>query len=90
MVILLNQVKEQQEAAEQFFTSLQYLLPCERCKQHFAENLKTLPIDTSSKEALTKWIVEFHNIVNESLGKPKLNYEDVAKQYAECENCSLE
>jgi len=84
--------EEEKTAAFNFFESLRYLLPCETCKEHYSENFETLPVDVESRETLSRWVVEFHNIVNVSLGKPSIEYGDVAIKYPkeECANCTLD
>ena len=43
-----------------------------------------------SRDSLSRWLVDFHNKVNERLGKPIMKYEEVAKEYVEAnEYCSL-
>ena len=54
-----------------FFTSLGPVLPCKMCTGHYAEHLKTHPIDAglASRAALFEWTVTVHNAVNKSLGR---------------------
>ena len=68
---------------EQYFQSLSYILPCPTCRQHFQNLLQTFPIRNhlQSKDALTKWLVEVHNRVNDRLKKPRLSYEFVKNQH---------
>lgn len=84
--------KDEQQAAGDFFGSLVHMLPCEKCKQHFAQNIKNLPVNVKSRDTLSRWVVDFHNIVNESLGKPLVPYEQVAARYPKekCKSCSLD
>ena len=55
----------------QFYTNLQYVLPCAKCRQHYHDNLARMPIDRhlDSKAALFAWTISVHNIVNDALGK---------------------
>ena len=41
-----------------FFTNLKYILPCEKCKIHYAELLKQYPLEKSlcCKSCLIKWV----------------------------------
>ena len=68
---------------ETFFTSLQYVIPCSLCRQHYKEHLEKNPIrpHLENKIALSKWLVEIHNQVNIMLGKPTMKFEDVIKLY---------
>jgi hypothetical protein len=53
------------------------ILPCASCGEHFAQVLAENPIpDTDDPELLFKWSVDVHNIVNATLDKPSLTYEE--------------
>ena len=64
----------EKRAAKEFYESLQFLLPCPVCREHYAQHIAEKPISPflDSRDALFKWTVELHNKVNEKLGKPKL------------------
>jgi hypothetical protein len=67
-----------------YFTSLSEVLPCESCKQHYKRHLTELPLTPkvlSSRENLTKWLVNIHNEVNKLTGKPIVPYKDVVDMY---------
>jgi hypothetical protein len=68
---------------ETFFTSLQYVIPCSICREHYKKNLEKNPIQDhlSDKVSLSKWLVEIHNQVNIMLGKPTMSFEEVVKIY---------
>ena len=68
-----NPTPEEQQACLEFFSNLHFCLPCQKCGIHFVDNLDKCPIRYSSKTELKKWLSEFHDIVNEMLGKPKYN-----------------
>ena len=63
------------------FESLKDTLPCPTCREHYKENITLYPIDLSSREALVKWLIKIHNLVNEKNGKRKLSYEEVIDYY---------
>lgn len=68
----------------QFFHSLKTVLPCDTCRQHYSKGIETtLPIDKAlqNRDSLTRWLVNFHNIVNERLGKPIVPYDNVKEKY---------
>ena len=73
---------------ETFFTSLQYVIPCSLCRQHYKEHLEKNPIrpHLENKIVLSKWLVEIHNQVNIMLGKPIMKFEDVIKLYTKNNN----
>lgn len=85
-----NPTPEEKQAALNFFDSLMLLLPCEKCRKHYIENRKVLKINVSSKDKLSRWLVDFHNEVNKMLGKTEWKYEDVSKKYQEeCQECKI-
>jgi hypothetical protein len=62
-----------------FFMNVGNVLPCETCRNNYYKHLKELPLDDavmSSKEALVKWVIDLHNIVNRDLGKKIIPYPD--------------
>jgi len=52
-------------------SSLSLLYPCVPCAEDFQEKVKENPPDVSGREALSRWLCERHNEVNEKLGKEK-------------------
>lgn len=74
------------EKMKAFFHSLDGVLPCDKCKIHFQEHLKKFPLTYNvlcSRKSLVKWLIDFHNVVNVMVGKPKRSYDDVIKYYKE-------
>lgn len=63
--------------ARAFFLSLQTLLPCPACAVHYAETLRSHPLEGAlqSREELARWANHVHNEVNRRLGKPIVAYE---------------
>ena len=49
-----------------FFHSLQNVLPCQKCQEHYKNYLKKNPIDEhlQSQQKLSKYIIELHNYIN--------------------------
>lgn len=72
---------EEQNAAYNFFTSFQFLLPCSVCKKHCQDKLKTMPPDCRNRDTLSRWSVDFHNEVNLCLNKPIKSYSEVKDMY---------
>lgn len=62
-----------------FLESLRTLLPCEDCRLHFSQYLEEH--NPQKAENLAVWTFDFHNAVNERLGKPQFSFEDVSKLY---------
>ena len=68
-----------------FFMKLQYILPCEMCKQHYQEHLYTMPLapNLESRKTLILWLIRFHNKVNQSLGEPQKKAKDIILEYSQ-------
>ena len=66
-----------------FFIGLQNVIPCPKCREHYKNHLSNYPISTAldSKEHLVIWLFNMHNIVNESLGKKKMEFSDFQEKY---------
>ena len=66
-----------------FFVSLQNVLPCKICREHYKSHLHQYPISAhlSCKEDLVKWCFNLHNMVNRSLGKEDYPYEEFREKY---------
>jgi FAD-linked sulfhydryl oxidase len=49
-----------------FFYSLQNVLPCKKCQEHYQEYLKKKPIEEhlQSRQKLSKYVIELHNHIN--------------------------
>ena len=60
------------KAAKEFFESLQFLIPCPQCREHYRSHLTKYHITPhlDRKEDLFKYTVMLHNEVNKSLNKP--------------------
>lgn len=68
---------------KQFFTSLQYVLPCEKCKLHFSNILQSNPIDPYlvDSDALIEWILLVDNKVRKDNGKDPQTTDQVLKKH---------
>jgi len=68
----------EQRGYHDFFVNLQHVIPCLKCRNHYAKHLQDHPIGPylNTKSNLIKWLVDMHNIVNQSLNKPIMNIED--------------
>lgn len=53
--------------------ALPVLYPCSHCAGDFDEDVKGNPPDVSSRGALSRWLCERHNAVNEKLGKTRFD-----------------
>jgi hypothetical protein len=71
-------VKEQYRT---LFDSLPFILPCKICRHHLKDNYTLHPIDLNSRRTLSEWLVNIHNKVNLTKGKPKWSYAEVVRLY---------
>ena len=53
-------------------TRVDKTIPCSACRQHFRAYAKSHLIRPNTD--LVKWTIDFHNDVNDRLGKPQLSY----------------
>lgn len=69
-----NPTEADKAGARKFFESLQTVLPCPLCRQHYAQKLLDSPVDAAlgSRGDLILWAFELHNSVNTMLGKPTI------------------
>jgi Erv1 / Alr family len=55
-----------------FLNCIPKILPCSACARHFQKNMLKLPLDENdikSRNNFLTWFINFHNVVNMSLGK---------------------
>ncbi|XP_059050724.1 FAD-linked sulfhydryl oxidase ALR [Achroia grisella] len=64
-----------------FFNIFAQFYPCEPCALDFQEDIKKNPPETSSRDALAKWLCERHNTVNVKLGKPEFDCSKVHERW---------
>jgi hypothetical protein len=72
----VNPDDETQQAAKNFFYSLQYLLPCPICKEHYKKHLQETPPNVSSQKEIINYAFNLHNKVNKDLGKREISYQE--------------
>lgn len=76
-----NPTEQDRKSVTDFFTSLGHILPCKKCQDHWAKNLKSRPIQSHSRDALSNWLIDVHNVVNKQTGKPMHPPSLVADKY---------
>jgi hypothetical protein len=67
-----------------FFTALQDILPCNKCRYHYKKNLEKFPLTSevlSSKQNLIKWLFKIHNNINKMNGKPEITFSEMNNIY---------
>ena len=65
-----------------FFNSLQNVLPCQKCQEHYKLNLQKFPIQLQSRRHLVQWLINMHNAVNIKNGKEAWTYDEVYDKYS--------
>ena len=79
-----NPTIEEKESYKNFFNSLPYILPCQKCKEHFKRFLSKYPLDNSilkSKERFIIWILSAHNNVKKVNNSKNISIENFYKFY---------
>ncbi len=80
---------EKQFAMWNFLHSLSCALPCETCSNECDSYISRNPPPVDNPKALQRWGWEFHNEVNERLGKPFFPFEKVKQKHSNSKNmCS--
>ena len=72
-----NPVDSDKVRVYNFFMNIKDVLPCEKCRFNFNDHLVKYPLDNnvlSSRYNLANWLLNIHNEVNISLGKPIFTY----------------
>lgn len=66
-----------------FFNTIKNVIPCEVCQKHLNKYMSEYPIGPhlDSKANLIKWLIQIHNFVNVSLGKPVYTPSEVVEVY---------
>jgi hypothetical protein len=74
---------EHKKAAKEFFESLQTLIPCPVCREHYKTHLEKYPITPhlDKRADLFRWTLLLHNEVNKQLGKPVYTEQQVLQYY---------
>ncbi len=78
-----NPTEDDKNNYRDFFLILQYVLPCGGCRTNYQKHLIDLPLTDkvmSSRINLLDWIINMHNTVNISLGKPILDHDEAMEK----------
>jgi len=78
-----NPTEHDKRSHRDFFISLGDIIPCEQCQKHYKKHTSEYPITPhlDNKGDLIKWLIQIHNFVNISLGKPTYTVSDVINKY---------
>ena len=70
-----------------FYYNLQFILPCQHCRDNLIKNYKILPLTADvfkNSSTLSKYIYKLHELVNKELNKKSnLTYIDIKNIYEE-------
>jgi hypothetical protein len=73
------------ERMKHFIMGIPVMVPCEKCADHatahLEDNWSNMDNIVSGRDNLFKFFWEFHNFVNQRLGKPQMSLEDAYKLY---------
>jgi len=75
---------EIQNELKHFFISISFLLPCETCRQHFSEYIKStdiMGVDFSTKIQVLTWINTVHNNIRKKNKSKPINIEKTIQYY---------
>ena len=78
-----NPTYQDRRSYEEFYNSLKFVIPCEKCRIHYTQRLKRMPIinHLDNSNTLFKYTVDLHNQVNKSLNKKIYSYQEVMEIY---------
>ena len=65
-----NPAKEVSDAARDYYMSFRHLLPCEKCRIHYAEILESAPPVVTDRAALMNWVEYVAAEVERTIPKP--------------------
>ncbi|KAJ3180527.1 hypothetical protein HDU87_002036 [Geranomyces variabilis] len=68
---------DEQQAMQDYIYLFARLYPCGDCARHFKFVLEAHPPRVSSREAVSQWACDVHNVVNARLGKPHYDCKEV-------------
>lgn len=80
---------DERRAIIKVFTTLEKVIPCPSCKEHYEVYLREHPVDkiirdipyNNLNEYVKRWYWELHNWVNESLTRPEFQYDQLTPTY---------
>ena len=84
-----NPSSEDKHQYKSFFEDLYQILPCSICANNYEKHLNEIPITDKvlqNRKTLFKWTVDMHNLVNKTLNKPYMSYEEAYQLYTQDQN----
>lgn len=80
----INPKSSDKKHYKEFYENLKHILPCEDCRNNYANHLKEEPITSKvlqSRKNLFLWTVKIHNKVNKATGKKVADPAYILKKY---------
>jgi hypothetical protein len=82
--IALTYNSDNKEEYLKFFNQLQYILPCEKCREHYKKNILTLNnFVLQDKDTLLKWLMDIRNSINIENNRPIITREETINEIFE-------
>lgn len=84
-----NPTREEQKIMNSFLINFADVYPCEECRYHFKNQMKSYPPTLKSRTHFIEWLCNQHNLVNRRLGKKIFNCSNYEKRWKskECTKC---
>ena len=78
-----NPSYDQKRIHEDFFNSLVFLIPCDKCRIHYRQHINNNPVVNHLKnsDTLFRYTIDLHNEVNKTLNKRLYSYDEAVKFY---------
>lgn len=76
-----NPIASEKQEILKYFRNIVNRLPCDRCKQHYQNQLDRRPIPVNNRDDLIHWLIDIHNEVNRMNGKRELSYREARALY---------
>ncbi len=76
-----NPTDKDKENYRNFFYSVGPVVPCPECSNHFQQHLTATPPRLESRESLSKWLYNIHDLVNRTNNKKSPTFEQVQGMY---------
>ena len=77
-----NPNHDEKKKYREFFENLHNVIPCSICANNYKRHLTEIPLTDKvfeSREFLSKWLIDIHNLVNKEKGKKVLSYNEAFK-----------
>jgi len=74
---------QKQESVKSLMYALQNVLPCPTCGINLKKHMAELPIEPhlKSRDALVKWMVDIHNMVNRDVGHKEYTVDEAKSEF---------